>query len=397
MSATTPSSTPSEYTRSIYQLISWIVAGFCAALATGLSISQIRAHRKRFSSPKEQRKIIAILWIVPIYSINSWLSLRYVHASVYIDAFRDIYEAYVLHMFLSLMYTYLCNPDGDINRMNAVLANLDEDHKIIHHLFPFKMILSPWNVDRNFLKICYRGTLQFCFFKPVTTICAVVMEASGVYNEGSFSLQSGYIYTSIVMNCSITWAAYVLLLFYLAFKKELKPYHPVPKFLCIKAILFLSFWQAVVLAGFAQFQIIHDVGEYTTTDVKTGINNLLLCVEMVLIALAHRYAFPYDGYLENTGNGGESGDGGGLGRSLLNDNFATSDLLRDLNESGLAVVPTGFVPSSKDVNIKDSGGGSECIEEVKESEELPSFSGELNGSVGDEKKEEEDEGLGFRM
>ena len=370
MTASTASTTTDAQTT--WQLVSWIVAGFCAALATFLSISQIRAHHSRFSQPTQQRKIVAILWIVPIYAVNSWLSLRYVHASVYIDAFRDCYEAYVLHMFLSLMYTYLLSPDGNPNRMDDILDNMDEDHQTVHHVFPFNYLCHPWPVDAQFLQICYRGTLQFMILKPITTLVAVIMETQGIYHEGSFSFSYGYIYTAIVMNCSITWAAYVLLQFYLVFKLQLKPYSPVPKFLCIKAILFLSFWQAVVLAGFAQFELIHDIGEYTAADVKTGINNLLLCVEMVLIAVAHRYAFPYAQYAVVPSSAGaaasETGSVRGgenqLGTSLLNDNFATTDLLRDVNNSGMSiVVPTGFTPSSKDVVLKE---GREEVEEVEE-------------------------------
>ena len=193
------------------------------------------------------------------------------------------------------------------------------------------------------------------------------------------------------MNCSITWAAYVLLQFYLVFKKQLQPYSPVPKFLCIKAILFLSFWQAVVLAGFSQFQLIHDVGEYTAADVKTGINNLLLCVEMVLIALAHRLAFPYAQY-KHQGMTGSNSSGvvssnikisskeDDLGTSLLNDNFATTDLLRDFNDSGLSiVVPTGFKPSSKDAPLKKEEVNERKVD--KSFNEIDEEHGEMGGNV----------------
>jgi hypothetical protein len=391
-SSTTPSSSASDgHVREWTVLLSWIVAGLCALVATSLSISQIRGHRKNWSAPKQQRKIISILWIVPIYAVNSWLSLRYIKASVYIDFFRDCYEAYVLHMFLSLMYTYLCAPDGNPTRMDTILTNMDEDHQTAHHLFPFKYFCQPWSVDRTFLKTCYRGTLQFMILKPTTTVIAVILEANGAYHEGSFSLKYGYIYISFIMNCSITWAAYVLLQFYLVFKKQLQPYSPVPKFLCIKAILFLSFWQAVVLAGFSQFQLIHDVGEYTAADVKTGINNLLLCVEMVLIALAHRLAFPYAQY-KHQGMTGSNSSGvvssnikisskeDDLGTSLLNDNFATTDLLRDFNDSGLSiVVPTGFKPSSKDAPLKKEEVNERKVD--KSFNEIDEAHGEMGGNV----------------
>ena len=391
---------PDKDLRVWVQWVCWIVAGLFAALATALSLLQIRGHLNSFSKPALQRKIVGILWIVPIYAVNSWISLRFMGISVYVDMVRDCYEAYVLHLFLSLMVSFLCHPDGNRVRLDSVLEGLDDDHKVLPHMFPFTCIFNPWPVDHVFLQICYRGTLQFCFLKPLTTFAAVVMEMNGVYNEGSFHFGSGYIYVSFVMNCSITYAAYCLVQFYLAFKKELTPHGPVPKFLCIKAILFLSFWQSVVLAGLSKLNLIHEIGRYTAADVKTGINNLLLCLEMVLIAWAHRYAFPYrvfedtsenkhgvqaDDWANELGGGGAakestSGVGGdSLERSLLSDNFALSDTLRDINEAGMGslVVPTGFKPSSRASAreaaqlpaARDIGGGGAVKQEAVLSED----------------------------
>jgi hypothetical protein len=294
--------------------------------------------------------------------------------------------------------------------MDTILANMDEHHQTVHHMFPFNCMCKPWPVDRVFLQICYRGTLQFMILKPIVTLLAVIMEYNGIFNEGSFSFKYGYIYTSILMNFSITWAAYVLLQFYLVFKIQLTPYSPVPKFLCIKAILFLSFWQAVVLAGFAQFQLIHDVGEYTSADVKTGINNLLLCIEMVLIAVAHKSAFPYAQYHRIGMSGAQGGSvcGGGssssskedsLGTSLLNDNFATTDLLRDVNDSGMSiVVPTGFQPSAKDVVTH---GGVQTDEETsKEREVSPDGVGvdsKMKALMSTSVREEKEDNEGWRI
>ncbi len=58
-------------------------------------IFQIYMHLRYYSSPKEQRHIVRILFIVPIYAFDSWLSLLFFTNDqyyVYFDTVRDCYE-----------------------------------------------------------------------------------------------------------------------------------------------------------------------------------------------------------------------------------------------------------------------------------------------------------------
>lgn len=52
-------------------------------------------HLRFYSSPREQRHIVRILFIVPIYAFDSWLSLLFFTNDqyyVYFDTIRDCYE-----------------------------------------------------------------------------------------------------------------------------------------------------------------------------------------------------------------------------------------------------------------------------------------------------------------
>lgn len=67
---------------------------FSALLIHFLSL-QIYMHLRYYSSPNEQRHIVRILFIVPIYAFDSWLSLLFFTNEeyyVYFDTVRDCYE-----------------------------------------------------------------------------------------------------------------------------------------------------------------------------------------------------------------------------------------------------------------------------------------------------------------
>ncbi|KAI4893807.1 hypothetical protein NFI96_006334, partial [Prochilodus magdalenae] len=59
------------------------------------SEEEIYMHLRYYSSPNEQRHIVRILFIVPIYAFDSWLSLLFFTNEeyyVYFDTVRDCYE-----------------------------------------------------------------------------------------------------------------------------------------------------------------------------------------------------------------------------------------------------------------------------------------------------------------
>ena len=56
---------------------------------------QIYQYLRYYTNPAEQRWIVRILFIVPVYAFESWLSLlffKYDNYYVYFNAVRDCYE-----------------------------------------------------------------------------------------------------------------------------------------------------------------------------------------------------------------------------------------------------------------------------------------------------------------
>jgi hypothetical protein len=62
--------------------------------------------------------------------------------------------------------------------------------------------------------------------------------------------------------------------------------------MCIKAILFFSFWQGVLIAILAYFNVLPEsAGAWTKDNIARGLQDLIICIEMALLAVANSYVF----------------------------------------------------------------------------------------------------------
>ena len=74
---------------------------------------------------------------------------------------------------------------------------------------------------------------------------------------------------------------------------------PMPKFLCVKGILFFSFWQATGVSLLASAGIIRRLGPYTDKEhISLGLTDTLICLEMPFFAIAHFAAFSQRDYVD---------------------------------------------------------------------------------------------------
>jgi len=146
------------------------------------------------------------------------------------------------------------------------------------------------------------------------SIITIYLQAKGWYEDGNWQPSMGYLYITIIYNTSISIALYALFLFYFATRDLLRPYDPVIKFFTIKSVIFLSFWQGVILAILEVSTIVEAINgsngsiETHSGTVAAGFQNFLICVEMFMAAIAMKYAFPISVY---QGEGCGSLEGGG--------------------------------------------------------------------------------------
>lgn len=84
--------------------------------------------------------------------------------------------------------------------------------------------------------------------KPILVVVTLILYAKGKYEDGNFSPKQSYLYLTIIYTFSYTMALYALALFYVACKDLLQPFNPVPKFVIIKSVVFLTYWQVVFIS-----------------------------------------------------------------------------------------------------------------------------------------------------
>ena len=172
----------------------------------------------------------------------------------------------------------------------------------VSHLWPLNHCLAKVDISdpHTFLAI-KRGILQYAWLKPVLGVATIAMKATDTYQEGYIGLSSGYFWTGIVYNISITLSLYSLGMFWICMAQDLKPFRPMPKFLCIKLIIFASYWQGFLLSILVWIGAIpDDVTGYTPDNIAAAIQNALISFEMPAFAVAHWYAFSWHDYADVT-------------------------------------------------------------------------------------------------
>ncbi|XP_039118424.1 transmembrane protein 184A [Dioscorea cayenensis subsp. rotundata] len=259
-----------------------IIALPCTIGAMALALLHIYRHLLNYTEPTYQRYIVRIIFMIPVYALMSFLSLTLDDNSIYFISIREVYEAWVIYNFLSLCLAWVGGPGAVVLSLSGRV--LKPSWWLMTCCFP----AIP--LDGRFIRRCKQGCLQFVILKPILVAITIILYAKGKYEDGNFSANQSYLYITIIYTISYSMALYALALFYMACRDLLKPFNPVPKFIIIKSVVFLTYWQGVLVFLAAKSGFIKNAED------AADFQNFILCVEMLLAAVGHLYAFPYKEY-----------------------------------------------------------------------------------------------------
>ncbi|KAJ4874528.1 Protein LAZ1-like protein 1 [Raphanus sativus] len=272
-------------------------ASVFVAVAFLLSMYLIFQHLASYNQPEEQKFLIGLILMVPVYALESFLSLVNSEAAFNCEVIRDCYEAFALYCFERYMIACLDGEEGTIEFMEqqTVITQTTPllegtcSYKVVEHPFPMNCFLKDWNLGPQFYHAVKIGIVQYMILKMICALLAMLLEAFGVYGEGKFQWNYGYPYLAVVLNFSQTWALYCLVQFYNVIKDKLAPIKPLAKFLTFKSIVFLTWWQGIIVA------FLFSMGLFKGSlakELKTRIQDYIICIEMGVAAVVHLYVFP---------------------------------------------------------------------------------------------------------
>lgn len=273
-----------------------MVAGLAVVITLPIVVFEVANHLRHFHEPRLQRLVIRILWLPAIFGVDNWLALRFKGVSLYWTALTGWYEAWVIYSFYGFLEGYLERgfPVGSLAHLPHIQAIPPHKHPIPCCCF------RPWDMrNGEFVRRNKIGVLQYTLVQTACTAVTFATNYRKLYHDGSTSTSYAYVYVTVAVNLSQCVALYCLILFYHQFVKELAPMRPLPKFLSVKAVVFVSFWQEMLIAALVYFKAIRrsdNWASYTIEDVSNGMQAFLMCLEMAIVAVVHIRVFPTTDY-----------------------------------------------------------------------------------------------------
>ncbi|KAG0626589.1 hypothetical protein M758_2G136600 [Ceratodon purpureus] len=286
-----------------------ILAAFFVVFTLGLSSHLVFQHLSTYNGPSEQRWLIGIIFMIPVYSIASFVSLWAPEISIECNILGNCYEAFALYSFSRYLIACLGEEDMAVQKLekqdsvgpHQPMLGDHSGYHMVYHPVPFSWFLEPWQLGRQFYDAVKFGIVQYMILKTVCVWLSLVLEQFELYGEGEFDWYKGYPYITLVLNFSQLWALYCLVQLYHVIKKELQAINPLAKFLTFKAVVFVTWWQGVIIAFIFSSGLAlrwFSRKEVFRGHVQRGLQDLLICIEMAIAAVVHVFVYPATPYVQ---------------------------------------------------------------------------------------------------
>ncbi|KAH8669499.1 organic solute transporter Ostalpha-domain-containing protein [Tricladium varicosporioides] len=254
-----------------------IISGACMAFSCLVSFYLIMRHATHYSIPKEQRQVIRIIFIIPVFAVVAFLSIAFYSAEVYLKPVEDLYEAFALSAFFYLLCAF-------------VQENDDERQAFL---------ISSGAIKQH--TAASIAVLQFPVVMLILLIVTEITQAAGSYCSTSNKIYFAHIWVTVITIISTVIAIMSILKFYKATKPTIDHRRPLPKLIAFKAIVFLTFIQNIIFSFLNSSGVLKPTSHYTFQDLSVGVPSLIISIEMVIFSLAFLYIYRTREYFHKNG------------------------------------------------------------------------------------------------
>lgn len=199
-----PSNIASAFSGNTYKDLhqpAFVIGGCFALAAVVLSLFLILQHLRSYTNPAEQKWIVAVLFMVPVYASESILSLWNPRLSLACDILRNCYEAFALYSFGSYLVACLGGERRVIELLeNKLRKQLDkplleetDENRGEEQRSYINFFFRPCVLGKDLLSIEKFGLVQYMILKTVCAFLAFLLELFGVYGDGEFKWYYGYV------------------------------------------------------------------------------------------------------------------------------------------------------------------------------------------------------------
>ena len=129
------------------------------------------------------------------------------------------------------------------------------------------------------------------------TCVAVITQAFNIYCLESLNPAFSHVWVMVIEAVAVSIAMYCLIQYYVQIRRDIKQHKPLLKVLAIKLVIFLSFWQTILISFLTSAGAVKSSPKFQTPDIKVGIPAMLLCIEMAIFSVFHLWAFSYRPYV----------------------------------------------------------------------------------------------------
>ncbi|KAG8068005.1 hypothetical protein GUJ93_ZPchr0005g15858 [Zizania palustris] len=190
-------------------LPSWplLSAGISVTAAFVLSLFLIFEHLCAYHQPEEQKFLIGLILMVPVYAVQSFFSLLNSNVAFICELMRDCYEAFAMYCFERYLIACLGGEESTIRFMegqfqiseSSPMLDVGYDYGIVKHPFPLNWFMRNWYLGPDFYHAVKIGIVQYMILKPICAVLAIFLQLLGIYGEGKFGWRYGYPYLAIVL------------------------------------------------------------------------------------------------------------------------------------------------------------------------------------------------------